>query len=182
MFLLIEHKRTQDKGEYNWDREYSPAVTPEPKQSKGAIRTWWSGTQSSHSEKLKQTDLFLLLCPHAGRQCEQSLNSLNNGVKTSASLALYKYPFGKCSFSRKGLHRWEGDMSNGGPTKVQPASYESASFSKSAGLTDWECTVGLTKGGWGPCLQKVIVKTQFTRDKSFLLKVVVMIPTPVTFR
>lgn len=113
MFIFIEHKRTWEKGEHNRVREYSPAATPEPKQNKGAITIWWSGTQSSYYEKLKQTDLFFCPCPMQAYEVNSLLNSLNNKMKISTSLGLYKYSFGKCSFW-KGLHRWAGDMSHGG--------------------------------------------------------------------
>lgn len=99
MFILSELKRTWQKNEWNWDREYSPAVTPELKQDEGAITTWLSGIQSSHSEKLKQTDLFFLVWPKQAGSVNSLLNSLNNGVKNSASFGLYKYNFGKHSFS-----------------------------------------------------------------------------------
>lgn len=86
MFILIEHKKTWENGEHDSFKEYSPAVTPEPKKNEGAITTWWSGTQSSHSKKLKQTDLSFLPCPMQADHVNSLFKSLNNGVKTSVSL------------------------------------------------------------------------------------------------
>lgn len=114
MFILIEHKRTWEKREYNWVKEYYSAVSPGPKQNEGTITTWWSGTQSSRSEKLKQTDLFFLACPMQAGNVNSLLNSLNNGIKKPLLHSDYiSTIFGKCSFFWKGVHRWEGGMSNG---------------------------------------------------------------------
>lgn len=77
MFILIEHKRSWEKGEYNWVREYAPAVSgSRAKQNKGAITIWWSGTQSSSSEKLKQTYLLSFACPMQAGNVNSLLNSL----------------------------------------------------------------------------------------------------------
>lgn len=116
MFILIEYEKTWEKGEYNWIREYSPAVTPQPSQTRVSQQFSDLGTQPSHSENVKQTDLLFFACTmQAGGNANSLLNSLNNGVKTSASRRPYKHNFGKHSFW-KSLHRWAGNMSNSGST------------------------------------------------------------------
>lgn len=108
------------EGEYNWVREYSPAVTPEPKQNKGAITMWWSGTHSSYSEKLKQTDLFFLACPMQAGNVNSLLNSLNNGIKSLLRL-------GCMSTLLESTHSGK-DCTDGQETWVMVAPQGSASF------------------------------------------------------
>lgn len=133
MYILTEHKMTWEKGECNWIRDYSLVVTLEPKQIKDTITTWWLGIQSSHPEKLK-SDWFIICSMQAGT-VNSLLNSLNNGLNSSASFGRYLYNFGKCFFSWKGLsHRWDVSMSSGGPARFsQPL--QSTSLSRPVAVT-----------------------------------------------